>query len=90
MVAFYLSEDDRLDESDTFLTTEKISALEAGEERVVRLKVKLHGVDDVSGVFVIAVLDYLDNVPERNEENNVVVSLPVSKHRTAAGPGQER
>ena len=85
VVAFYLSEDDRLDEGDRFLTTEEIPAVEAGEERVVRLKVKLHGVDDVSGVFVIAVLDYLDNVPERNEENNVVVSLPVSKHRTATG-----
>jgi hypothetical protein len=33
-------------------------------------------VDDVSGLFVITVLNYLDNVPEVNEENNVV-SLPV-------------
>jgi hypothetical protein len=32
-VAFYLSEDEVLDENDSFLTTEKVRALDAGEER---------------------------------------------------------
>ncbi len=77
VVAFYLSEDLVLDETDTFLTTEKVRALDAGEERVVKLKVKLPGVDDLAGAIVIAVLDHLDNVPEVNEANNVVVSPPV-------------
>lgn len=77
-VAFYLSEDEVLDAGDTFLTTRKVRALDAGQEREVEWKVKLRGVEDVFGAFVIAVVDYLDDVPEVNEENNVVVSPPLT------------
>ncbi len=83
LVAFYLSEDDLLDENDTFLGTMDVRALGAGGARVVGLNVRLP-VADVSGAFVIAVLDYLDNVPEINEANNVVVSPPVHDRRAAS------
>jgi uncharacterized delta-60 repeat protein len=75
-VAFYLSEDELLDEHDTFLTTVDVPALNPGGARVVGFKFRLP-VPDLSGAFVIAVVDYLDNVPERNEANNIAVSPPV-------------
>jgi Ca2+-binding RTX toxin-like protein len=77
LVAFYLSEDEVLDANDTFLTTEQVSALDVGKQRIVRLNHKLAGAGNLFGRFVIAVVDYLDNVPEVNEENNVVVSPPL-------------
>jgi uncharacterized delta-60 repeat protein len=77
LVAFYLSEDQVLDANDTFLTTESVRALDAGKERVVRFNHKVAGAGDLSGRFIIAVVDFLDNVPEVNEENNVVVSPPL-------------
>jgi hypothetical protein len=46
-------------------------------------------VDDVSGLFVITVLNYLDNVPEVNEENNVV-SLPVRDPLLKGGRAQQK
>jgi uncharacterized delta-60 repeat protein len=76
-VAFHLSSDDVLDASDTFLGTEAIGALDAGEERVVRFNVLIRGAHDASGARVIAVLDYLDEVNERDEANNAVVSSPI-------------
>jgi uncharacterized delta-60 repeat protein len=76
LVAFYLSEDEVLDENDIFLKTMEVPALSRGGSRVLGLNVRLP-VTDVSGAFVIAVVDYLDQVPEGNEENNVVVSAAV-------------
>lgn len=76
-VAFYLSEDELLDENDVFLTTADVQAQDPGDERVVNLNIKLP-VSDVAGAFVIAVVDYLNDVPERNEDNNVAVSPAVT------------
>jgi uncharacterized delta-60 repeat protein len=76
-VAFYLSEDEVLDENDAFLTTAKVRAQDPGDDQLVNLNVKLP-VGDVAGAFVIAVVDYLNDVPERNEDNNVAVSPPVT------------
>jgi uncharacterized delta-60 repeat protein len=77
LVAFYLSEDDVLDENDTFLTTEEVRALDPGKQRIVRLNHRFAGAGNLSGRFIIAVVDYLDNVPEVNEANNIVVSPPL-------------
>ena len=77
-VAFYLSEDEVLGADDTLLTTEKVRVLEAGKEQEVAWKAKLRGLEDVLGAFVIAVVDSLDDVPEADETNNVVVSAPVA------------
>ncbi len=76
-VAFYVSADGVLDEGDTFVTAKQVRTFAAGEDRVLRLNGKVAGVSDLSGMVVIAVLDYLDNVPERNEDNNVIVSAPI-------------
>jgi hypothetical protein len=77
LAAFYLSLDDQLDEDDIFLTNSDIPVLDAGETNVLRLNLKIPGVEDLSGSRVIAVLDFTDAVAERNEENNVVVSFPL-------------
>jgi uncharacterized delta-60 repeat protein len=76
-VAFYLSEDEVLDENDVFLTTADVQAQDPGDEQVVNLNIKLP-VGDAAGAFVIAVVDYLNDVPERNEDNNVAVSPAVT------------
>jgi|SRR5688572_23165063 hypothetical protein len=73
-VALFLSEDDVLDENDSFLTTEKVKALEAGEETIVRVNLKLPDGANTSGSFIIAVVDFYDDISERNEANNVAVS----------------
>jgi len=81
-VAFFLSEDEALDESDSFLTIEQVPALDAGEESIVELRIKLElpdGEDD-AGFFVVAVVDFFDDVSERREDNNVAVSPPVTEH----------
>jgi uncharacterized delta-60 repeat protein len=76
-VAFYLSEDEVLDENDVFLTTAKVRAQDPGDDQLVNLNIKLP-VGDAAGAFVIAVVDYLNDVPERNEDNNIAVSPPVT------------
>ena len=55
----------------------RIPVLAAGEVKVLRFSVRVPEAEDVSGLRVIAVLDYIDIVAERNEENNIVVSLPI-------------
>ena len=46
-------------------------------EELVRLHVKLADRVDATGLRVIAVVDFLDAVSERNEANNVAVSPAV-------------
>ncbi len=77
LVAFYLSNDDILDENDTFLKTVEIEDLDGGETLDIKFRAKLDEGQDASGQFVIAVLDFLNAVPELNEDNNIVVSPPV-------------
>ena len=76
-VAFFLSEDEVLDENDAFLSTEKVKALEAGEETVVRMNLKVPDGASAAGSFIIAVVDFYDDVSERNEANNIAVSPAV-------------
>jgi uncharacterized delta-60 repeat protein len=85
VVAFYLSADDALDEGDTFLGTEDVRALEAGDEDIVKLHLKLADGANASGLHVIAVVDFYDDVAERNETNNLAVS-PVIFLRRAQQP----
>jgi uncharacterized delta-60 repeat protein len=85
VVAFYLSADDVLDEGDTFLGTEDVRALEAGDEDIVKLHLKLADGANASGLHVIAVVDFYDDVAERNEANNLAVS-PVIFLRRAQQP----
>ena len=73
-VAFFLSDDEVLDESDAFLTTEKVKALAVGAETIVRVNLKLPDGANAAGSFIIAVVDFYDDVAERNEANNVAVS----------------
>ena len=82
-VAFYLSEDGELDENDTFLGYESVKALELGGEELVRLNIRLPEGIDAAGLVVIAVVDFFNDVAERNETNNVAVSPPVSSRRGA-------
>lgn len=76
LAAFYLSDEEVMDESDRFLEYAGVGALEPGERRDVKLNVKLNGEEDLFGMFVIAVLDFFNSVPEINE-NNVFVSPPI-------------
>lgn len=81
-VAFFLSEDEALDEEDSFLTLERVRALGPGEESIVALRQRPErrppdGEDDAD-CFVLAVVDFFDDVAEGNEENNVAVSPPVT------------
>jgi uncharacterized delta-60 repeat protein len=77
-VAFFLSDDETLDEEDAFLTLEKVRALNAGGKAIVKLKRRLPEGSDAAGSFVIAVVDFFDDVSEANEENNVAVSPQVT------------
>jgi uncharacterized delta-60 repeat protein len=77
-VAFYLSEDQALDEGDVFLAYEEAGALEAGAETFVKLKTKLPEESDAAGFYVIAVVDFFNDVAEVNEDNNLAVSAPLS------------
>lgn len=77
-VAFYLSDDPIWDENDSFLAIEQVPALDAGGESIVRVNLKLPDGASAAGAFVIAVVDFYDDVPERNEANNIAVSPPVS------------
>jgi CARDB len=82
-VAFYLSVDDVLDENDTFLAYASVKTLELGGEELVRLNVRLPEGIDAAGLVVIAVVDFFNDVAERNETNNEAVSPPVSSRRGA-------
>ena len=58
-------------------------ARDPGEETIVKLKAKLPEGDDASGLYVIAVVDFYNDVAEVNEDNNLAVSAALS---TDEGP----
>ena len=76
-VALYVSQDETLGPGDQFFAELGIGPLEPGEQTILRFNERVPGIDDLSGLFVIAVLDYTNIVPEVNEANNVVVSPPL-------------
>ena len=77
VVAFFLSADDVWDDADIYLDRVDVRELEILDEELVRLHVKLADGVDATGLRVIAVVDFLDAVSERNEVNNVAVSPAV-------------
>ena len=76
-VAFYLSSDGILGENDTFLKIDEVPALDGGDSKKVKLDSDLVTEQEPSGKHVIAVLDFFNDVPEANENDNVVVSPPL-------------
>jgi uncharacterized delta-60 repeat protein len=77
LVALYLSYDDQLDENDLFVSTAPIPPLDASEITSIKFNEKITDRADLAGWHVVAVLDFADAIAERDEENNVVVSLPL-------------
>jgi hypothetical protein len=77
-VALFLSEDQVWDEDDSFLAIEQVPALDMGGEAIVRVNLKLPEGASAAGAFIIAVVDFYDDVSERNEANNIAVSPSVS------------
>ena len=49
-----------------------------GGEAIVRFNLKLPEGASAAGAFIIAVVDFYDDVSERNEANNIAVSPSVS------------
>jgi len=74
VVRFFLSSDPVFDASDEFVAEEKVGALDSDQAREITLKAKLPRGRDGAGQFVIAIMDADDQVPEVNENNNVVPS----------------
>jgi hypothetical protein len=74
------------DDGDTFLTTESVRTLEVGGDDAVRLNLRMADGVNAAGRFVIAVVDAFNAVPERNETNNLTISLPVSSHGHGTRP----
>ena len=81
VVAFFLSADDVWDDGDVYLGREEVRALGALDQELVELHWKLADGVDATGFRVIAVVDFLDAVSERNEANNLAVSPAVSSRR---------
>jgi hypothetical protein len=72
-----------LDEDDAFLGYESVKTLELAGEEPVPLDLRLPASIDAAGLVVITVVDFFNDVAERNETNNVAVSPPVSSRRGA-------
>ena len=68
----------------------KVKRLEPAESDTVPLRSKLPKGQNATGQFVIAVLDALNNVPEANEENNVIVSPPILSDETRVAQASDR
>lgn len=83
--AFYLSDDEVLDDEDAFLGLVDVPPLAPGEIRRLGLRgLRARDQGDISGKFVIAVLDFYDLIAEVNEDNNIVVSPPLDPHPSTA------
>ncbi len=77
-IDIYLSADGQLDANDLLVeTVRRFAELQPGESRVAQVKVKVNNVD-ARGMKLIAILDATNVVPEANEDNNVIVSGPLT------------
>lgn len=74
-VAYYLSDNDSLEGSDTLIKTAKIRSLAAGASTTLTLNWKSS--TDVSGKHIIAVVDSGNQVTETDETNNTVPSAAI-------------
>ncbi|MEW6770254.1 MAG: CARDB domain-containing protein [Bacillota bacterium] len=75
-VNFYLSEDERFDETDTLVKTRAISSTPPGGTKEIKFT-WVTG-QEVEGKYILAVIDATNRVAESNEENNVVASPAIS------------
>ncbi len=76
-VAFYLSEDETVDENDLFLSQVHVGHLESHASTSRDLHVALPPGVNATGLRVIALVDVNNDVDEPNENNNVIVSAPI-------------
>ena len=74
---FFLSSDAVFDATDEFVGEEKVPSLDPDDSVEVKVKLKLPKEGRAAGDFLIAVMDADDQVPEVNENNNVVVSSDI-------------
>jgi hypothetical protein len=74
-IRYYLSDDAVFDPGDVILKEVKFAKIKAGKSKAVNFKHKLAG--NVSGRYVIAVMDIYNEVSETDETNNVTVFGPV-------------
>jgi subtilase family serine protease len=75
-MGFYLSKDSRLDSSDTFVQSQYIDYLYAGDLRYFYTSIPTYNFEP-GMYYLIAKADYLNYVAESNEENNIAY-VPVN------------
>jgi hypothetical protein len=85
IVRFFLSTDNKLDDSDTLLEETQVNELDPGESEEVNFQAQLPPGENGFGEFVIALLDATNVVPEANEENNIVVSPRIIGNELVVG-----
>ena len=72
---YYLSDDAVLDPGDAIFKESKIGKINAGKSKTLNFRHKLTG--NISGKYLIAVLDIYENIGETDEKNNITVYGPV-------------
>jgi len=76
-VKFYLSNQAKYDEGDTFLKQVATGSIKTGTGKAKTLSYSFSAGETASGEFIIAVTDADNTVAESNEVNNAVVSGPI-------------
>lgn len=77
VLRFYLSTDAVLDAGDTAVGDVALGVLQGHDRKTRQLHVLLDAGDSASGLFVIAHADADNDVPELNEDNNIVPFGPI-------------
>jgi hypothetical protein len=76
-IRIFLSNDDILDPSDTFLKESKIKKLKSERSKKRKVKINLPPGVNASGKYLFAVIDAFDSVAEINGANNVTAFGPM-------------
>jgi uncharacterized repeat protein (TIGR03803 family) len=79
-LAFYLSDDATLDTGDRLLAVKPASKIARAmpKDRPVKLKLRVPKGTDLTGMFLIVVVDNFDKVFETDETNNTAASPPIA------------
>lgn len=77
LLKFYLSADQTLDGSDTFLKQVAVGALRPGQVQRKRLSVRLPTGQNASEKYVLAVIDATDRIVEAEKSNNLLPFGPL-------------
>lgn len=78
VVRFYLSSDETLSSDGLLLEQTQLDPLAPGTTTTVELRAKVKKGQIASGMYLIAVLDADNDVPEVNEANNFIVFGPIT------------